>query len=103
MAKLEINVMAGGRPVKGAVITVYDENPAVDIGAESGQFGESDKTTIYDDWQETTQASNPGTTDSFGSFKCYAPNLTQVAVQIYRAGYGTQWRRFIDIVGTDPL
>lgn len=96
-----IEVESGGRPLRGATLRVYLEDPA----KTTAQFTDSDLAPIFSDWEMTQaigQTTDPLVTDQFGGAEAFLPSGTQIAVKVTRAGYGERWIRYIDVLGFDP-
>ena len=101
MAKFTMDIKSGNRPLRNASVTFYDESVAVAEGNEGAGF--TTPRAIYTDKDMTVAATQPLLSDDQGEVECYMPSMSQVAVKVARAGFGTRWHRYVDITGSDPV
>lgn len=102
MARVLVIAESGTRKIKDAVVTAYTEDATIGVGQEDS-FSDGAKATIYSDVDMTVAETNPVNTDSNGEAEFYMPSMSQIAIKISRAGYGTRWHRFVDVTGSDPV
>lgn len=104
MAIVRIKAESGGRPLRGATVTVYTEDDTVAAGSEDSGFTSGDEETIYSDRDLSTAITGSTlTTDSDGEATFYVSSGTNMAVKINRTGWGTEWRRDVEALGSDPI
>lgn len=96
MAQYRVSVTSNGRPVPGASVTFWTENP------DLTEFRDKHKAIVYSDRNFTTAAANPQLTDSLGEAVVYIPSFTLMAVGISRTGYGERVLRDQEVFGSDP-
>jgi hypothetical protein len=100
MARYAGLVESAGRPLSGATVYIYTENPAVDAGGESASAFTAP--TIYSDRAMATTTTNPLTTNSLGEYIFYIASGSQLAINVTRTNYGSKWIRNVDVTGSDP-
>ena len=103
MAAYTVHTTGNGKLLKGAAVTIYNENPDLAKGSESTSFVDEDKAAIFSDHQMLIAEGNPGLSNQFGDFEFHVQSGTIMAIKVSKISHGTFWYRYKEATGSDIL